>query len=50
MGIPIVDDPARERVPAALGRLSAGDLLTVKVLRGGKVMELSSRIPAADRR
>ena len=50
MGIPIVDDPAREKVPAALGRLSPGDLLTVKVLRGGKVIELSSRIPAPDRR
>jgi S1-C subfamily serine protease len=50
MGIPIVDEAARDRVPAALGRLSPGELLTVKVLRGGKVMELSSRIPAPDRR
>jgi hypothetical protein len=33
-----------------LARLSTGDLLTVKVLRGGKVMELSSRIPSPDRR
>jgi hypothetical protein len=50
MGIPIVDEAARDKVPGALGRLSPGELLTVKVLRGGKVMELSSRIPAPDRR
>jgi S1-C subfamily serine protease len=49
LGIPIVDEAAREKVPVALGRLSAGDLLTVKVLRAGKVIELSSRIPP-DRR
>jgi serine protease Do len=50
MGIPLVDEAAREKVPGALGRLSAGDLFTVKVLRGGKVIELSSRIPAPNRR
>lgn len=50
LGIPIVDEAAREKVPAAIARLSAGDPLTVKVLRGGKVIELSSRIPPPDRR
>jgi len=50
LGIPIVDEAALEKVPAALARLSAGDLLTVKVLREGKVMELSSRIPPPDMR
>jgi serine protease Do len=50
LGIPLVDDAALEKVPAALARLSAGDLLRVKVLRGGKVMELSSRVPPPDRR
>jgi serine protease Do len=50
LGIPILDEAARERIPVALGRLSAGDLLTVKVLREGKVVELSSRVPAPDKR
>jgi len=50
LGIPIVDEAAREKVPVAIGRLSAGDPLTVKVLRAGKVIELSSRIPPPDRR
>jgi S1-C subfamily serine protease len=50
LGIPILDEAALEKVPVALGRLSPGDLLTVKVLRGGKVMELSSRVPSPDRR
>jgi len=50
LGIPLVDEAALEKVPAALARLSTGDRLTVKVLRGGKVMELSSRIPAPERR
>ena len=45
LGIPIVDEAALEKSAAALARLSMGDLLTVKVLRGGKVMELSSRLP-----
>jgi len=34
----------------ALARLSPGDPLTVKVLREGKVMDLSSRVPPPDRR
>ena len=50
LGIPIVDEAGLEKVPAALARLSPGDLITVKVLRGGKVMELSSRIPSPDAR
>ena len=50
LGIPILDEAALEKVPAALARLSTGDLITVKVLRGGKVVELSSRIPAPDGR
>ena len=50
LGIPLVDEAALEKVPAALARLSTGDLLKVKVLRGGKVMELSTRIPAPERR
>jgi serine protease Do len=50
LGIPIVDEAGLEKVPAALARLSSGDLITVKVLRGGKVMELSSRIPSPDKR
>jgi len=50
LGMPLVDEAALEKVPAALARLSTGDLLTVKVLRGGKVMQLSTRIPAPERR
>ena len=50
LGMPIVDEAALEKVPAALGRLAVGDQMTVKVLRGGKVIELSSRVPPPDRR
>ncbi|MFY9551988.1 MAG: trypsin-like peptidase domain-containing protein [Thermoanaerobaculia bacterium] len=50
LGIPIVDEAALEKVPVALARLGPGDRITVKVLREGKVMELSSRIPAANPR
>jgi S1-C subfamily serine protease len=50
LGIPIVDEAALEKGAAALARLSTGDLLTVKVLREGKVMELSWRLsPPATR-
>jgi serine protease Do len=45
LGIPLVDESALEKASAALSRLAAGDRITVKVLRGGKVMELSTRIP-----
>ena len=50
LGIPILDEAALEKVPSALARLSTGDLLTVKVLRGGKVMELSWRLSPPDTR
>jgi serine protease Do len=50
LGIPIVDEAALEKVRAAMARLSAGDRLTVKVLRDGKVVELSTRIPPPDTR
>lgn len=50
LGIPLVDEAALEKVPAAIARLSAGDPLTVKVLREGKVIELSSRVPPPDKR
>jgi S1-C subfamily serine protease len=41
---------ADQIVSVAMARLSTGDLLTVKVLRGGKVIQLVSRIPSPDRR
>jgi len=50
LGIPIVDEATLEKIQPALARLAAGDLLTVKVLRGGKVVELSSRVPPPERR
>jgi S1-C subfamily serine protease len=50
LGIPIVDEAALEKGAAALARLSTGDLLTVKVLRGGKVVELSWRLAPPDTR
>ena len=49
VGIPIVDEAALEKIPPALSRLSSGDSITVKVLRGGKVIELSSRVPSSRR-
>jgi S1-C subfamily serine protease len=49
-GIPLLDDAARERVAAALAHLGPGDRIAVKVLREGKVMELSTRVPPPDKR
>jgi serine protease Do len=50
LGIPLLDDAARERVAAALARLVPGDRIVVKVLRGGKLIELSTRVKARDAR
>ncbi|HSS43735.1 MAG TPA: trypsin-like peptidase domain-containing protein, partial [Thermoanaerobaculia bacterium] len=48
-GIAITDEAALEKARIALGRLAPGDLLAVKVLRGGKVVELSTRVPPPGR-
>ncbi len=45
VGIPLVDEASRQKVRDALGRLLAGDPITVKVLREGRVVELIGRMP-----
>jgi S1-C subfamily serine protease len=45
VGIPLVDEASRQKVRDALGRLKAGDPINVKVLREGRVVELTGRMP-----
>lgn len=44
LGVAILDEAALERIPPALTRLNPGDPISVKVLRGGSVVELSTRV------
>jgi serine protease Do len=44
-GIRTADESALEKIRSALSRLGPGDLLAVKVLRGGKVVDLATRVP-----
>lgn len=50
LGVPILDEAALERIPPALTRLTPGELIAVKVLRGGNVVELSTRVQPPERR
>jgi len=49
LGVPIDDEESLVKVRSALARLRPGDLLTAKVLRAGKVVDLSTRVPAPNR-
>jgi S1-C subfamily serine protease len=44
LGLPVGSDAALDRIAAALGRLRPGDSLTVKVLRGGKLLDLETQV------
>jgi len=45
-GIAIADESSLEKIVPVLARLATGDVLRVKVLREGKVVELTDRLPA----
>lgn len=49
-GVPIVDEGALEKIEPALARLAAGEFMNVKVLRAGRVVELSERVPPLEGR